>query len=38
MTQRPLEEIIRAKDGRGHYTDEAQDALWDDRRPCQCGL
>lgn len=37
LASRPLTEIIRAKDGRGHYQPDAQDALIDDRRPCQCG-
>jgi hypothetical protein len=38
ICDRPLAEVIRAKDGHGFYTDEDQLDLFDDRRPCQCGL
>jgi hypothetical protein len=38
ITDRPLEELIRAKDARGRYAAEDQESLFDDRRPCQCGL
>lgn len=38
LVDRPLPEVIRAKDGRGRYAKDDQEALFDDRRPCQCGL
>ena len=38
INARPLDEVVRAKDGRGQYVNAEQTDLWDDRRPCQCGL
>lgn len=38
LAGRPLEEVVRAKDGHGHYQPDDQGDLFDDRRPCQCGL
>lgn len=35
---KPLGELIKAKDGRGRYGGTDQEGLFDDRRPCQCGL
>ena len=38
LADRPLMEVIRAKDGRGRRVSADQQDLFDDRRPCQCGL
>jgi hypothetical protein len=38
LADRPLDELVRAKDGRGRYTIDDQLDFFDDRRPCQCGL
>lgn len=38
INDRPLMEVIRAKDGRGRRVNDDQQDLFDDRRPCQCGL
>ena len=38
LADKPLDSIVRAKDARGRYADDDQLDLFDDRRPCQCGL
>lgn len=38
LADRPLDSVIRAKDGRGRRVSDEQQDLFDDRRPCQCGL